>query len=100
MLLAAEVLTIVLLLIALYSARRYAKRTIGPRAHGTWTSEPRLSARTEMRAFDALTTVTRTLDRSGMVAQRHNPRLRHVGASARAKSKTASIQRKSGRRSG
>lgn len=72
MLLAAEVLLIVLLLVALYLARRHAVGNRMPDAgkRSPGTTQLRMSARTEMRAFSDLTAVTRTLTDSGAMRRR------------------------------
>lgn len=64
MLLAIQILCIAVLLIALYFVRRHTRRTLLRRAGATGKEgyQARMSARTEMRAFDTMTTVTRTVD--------------------------------------
>jgi hypothetical protein len=70
--LVVELLSLVLLLFALFAARQYVRRRRLQRAGGRpgKTGGPRLSARTEMRAFDDSGTLLRTLDRGRMTRHR------------------------------
>lgn len=80
MMLTIQLLAIAALLIGLYAARRHANRGRMHRAkkRGKPGHAPRMSARTEMRAFDSMTTVTRTIDINAARRDRALRKQRHA----------------------